>query len=246
WEVAVTRAEIGDPTDNSLDLLELARDRMLDEGWNLVVGISQEPLRQGSHSLTAQISPVHAAGVVSLDREGAELPGTIRRTVAWRILAATRGLVLRPVHAHQPWLLAASLSRSMSAGLATGALTLITTDLWLLSAEYTGTQLALLGAVAILAVTIALVVGSDLWERPRRHAEREQAVVFNIATLVSVLIGVTVLYIALFLAALAGAVLLVDADVFGQITGDPAHPVHFLKLAWFVGGLATIGSALGA
>src|SRR5690625_2501176 len=134
----------------------------------------------------------------------------------------------------------------MSAGLATGALTLITTDLWLLSAEYTGTQLALLGAVAILAVTIALVVGSDLWERPRRHAEREQAVVFNIATLVSVLIGVTVLYIALFLAALAGAVLLVDADVFGQITGDPAHPVHFLKLAWFVGGLATIGSALGA
>src|SRR5690625_5629783 len=92
----------------------------------------------------------------------------------------------------------------MSAGLATGALTLITTDLWLLSAEYTGTQLALLGAVAILAVTIALVVGSDLWERPRRHAEREQAVVFNIATLVSVLIGVTVLYIALFLAALAG------------------------------------------
>src|SRR5690625_359313 len=134
----------------------------------------------------------------------------------------------------------------MSAGLATGALTLITTDLWLLSAEYTGTQLALLGAVAILAVTIALVVGSDLWEGPRRHAEREQAGVFNIATLVSVLIGVTVLYIALFLAALAGAVLLVDADVFGQITGDPAHPVHFLKLAWFVGGLATIGSALGA
>src|SRR5690625_7798507 len=55
---------------------------MLDEGWNLVVGISQEPLRQGSHSLTAHISPVHAAGVVSLDREGAELPGTIRRTVA--------------------------------------------------------------------------------------------------------------------------------------------------------------------
>jgi len=289
WEVAVTRAEIGDPTDNSLDLLELARDRMLDEGWNLVVGISQEPLRQGSHSLTAQISPVHAAGVVSLDREGAELPGTIRRTVAgilglppgdrppsarqlrsairaarqlasdvedrgaehrgrfaWRVLTANPRLILRTVHAHQPWLLAASLSRSMSAGLATGALTLITTDLWLLSAEYTGTQLALLGAVAILAVTIALVVGSDLWERPRRHAEREQAVVFNIATLVSVLIGVTVLYIALFLAALAGAVLLVDADVFGQITGDPAHPVHFLKLAWFVGGLATIGSALGA
>src|SRR5699024_1804951 len=132
----------------------------------------------------------------------------------------------------------------MSAGLATGALTLITTDLWLLSAEYTGTQLALLGAVAILAVTIALVVGSDLWVRPRRHAEREQAVVFNIATLVSGLIGVPVLYIALFLAALAGAGGLGHADGCGEITGARAHPVHLLQLVWFVGGLATIGAAL--
>jgi len=41
----------------------------------------------------------------------------------------------------------------------TGALTLITTDLWLLSAEYAGVQMALLGAVAVLSVTIALVVG---------------------------------------------------------------------------------------
>ena len=289
WEVGVIREELGDSSDDSLDLLELARDRLLDKDWDLVVGVSREPLRQGTHTLTSQVSPVHAAGVVSLDLAEAELSRTLQRTVAailgltpgeqppsaaqlraavrsarqlasdiedrgperrarfaGRVLSGNTRLILGTIRAHQPWLLAASLSRSMSAALATGALTLITTDLWLLAAEYNLAQLTLLGTVAVLAVTIALVVGANLWERPRRHAEREQVAVFNIATVASVLIGVLVLYLALFLAALAGSLLLVDADVFSEVTGDPAHPVHYLKLAWFVGGLATIGSALGA
>lgn len=289
WEVGVVRDELGSSADASLDLLELARDRMLDEDWDLIVGVGQEPLRQGSHTLTSQVSPVHAAGVISLDLAEVGLHRAVERVVAtilgldpegsspsagqlrsavhtarqlatdiedrgperrarfaWRVMNANTRLILGTIRAHRPWLLAASLSRSMSAALAAGALTLITTDLWLLAAEYNGAQLALLGTVAILAVTLALVVGADLWERPRRHAEREQVAVFNIATVASVLIGVVVLHLALFLAALAGALLLVDADVFREVTGDPAEFIHYLKLAWFVGALATIGSALGA
>ena len=75
---------------------------------------------------------------------------------------------------------------------------------------------------------------------------REQVAVFNIAMVASVLIGVTVLHVGLFAAALAGSLLLVDPEVFAEVTGEPAHVAQYLKLAWFVGGLATIGSALGA
>lgn len=290
WQVCAVREEFGDPEDDdSLDLLEFARDRMLDEDWDLAVGVGQEPLRQGRHTLTAQVSPAHAAGVVSLDlagvgvaeavgdvvarilgldpEEGVPTPAHLRTAVgaarqlatdvedrgaengglyAWRVGSSNARLLLGTIRANRPWLLAASLSRSLSAALATGALTLITTDLWLLSAEYDGLQMALVGTVAVLSVTVALVVGANLWERPRRRAEREQVAVFNIATVASVLIGVIVLHVALFVAALAGALLLVDPEVFGEVTGDPAHFVQYLKLAWFVGGLATIGSALGA
>src|SRR5699024_5551255 len=72
-------------------------------------------------------SAIRAARQLASDVEdrGAEHRGRF----AWRVLTANPRLILRTVHAHQPWLLAASLSRSMSAGLATGALTLITTDL---------------------------------------------------------------------------------------------------------------------
>lgn len=290
WRVSVTRGELGDPEDDdSLDLLEITRDRMLDEDWDLAVGVCQEPLRQGRHTLASQVSPAHAAGVVSLDLAEAGITEAVRDVVArilgldpddgepsaqqrrsavhaarqlatdvedrgaenrgafaWRVGSSNARLLLGTIRANRPWLLAASLSRSLSAALATGALTLITTDLWLLSAEYNGVQMALLGAVAVLSVTVSLVVGANLWERPRRRGEREQVVVFNIATVASVLIGVLVLHAGLFLAALTGALLLVDPDVFTEVTGEPADLVQYLKLAWFVGGLATIGSALGA
>lgn len=290
WRVSVTRGELGDPEDDdSLDLLEITRDRMLDEDWDLAVGVCQEPLRQGRHTLASQVSPAHAAGVVSLDLAEAGITEAVRDVVArilgldpddgepsaqqrrsavhaarqlatdvedrgaenrgafaWRVGSSNARLLLGTIRANRPWLLAASLSRSLSAALATGALTLITTDLWLLSAEYNGVQMALLGAVAVLSVTVSLVVGANLWERPRRRGEREQVVVFNIATVASVLIGVLVLHAGLFLAALTGALLLVDPDVFSEVTGEPADLVQYLKLAWFVGGLATIGSALGA
>lgn len=290
WRVSVTRGELGDPEDDdSLDLLEITRDRMLDEDWDLAVGVCQEPLRQGRHTLASQVSPAHAAGVVSLDLAEAGITEAVRDVVArilgldpddgepsaqqrrsavhaarqlatdvedrgaenrgafaWRVGSSNARLLLGTIRANRPWLLAASLSRSLSAALATGALTLITTDLWLLSAEYNGVQMALLGAVAVLSVTVSLVVGANLWERPRRRGEREQVMVFNIATVASVLIGVLVLHAGLFLAALTGALLLVDPDVFTEVTGEPADLVQYLKLAWFVGGLATIGSALGA
>lgn len=289
WDVDVRAEEVGDADDDSLDLLEIIRDRALDEDWDIAVGLAGPPLVQGPHTLTEQVSPVHAAGVVSLAlaqvpaevavervvarvlgldpddgaptadetadavrwaRQLAEdverRPGESGVSYAWRVLRGNARMLTGTVLANRPWMLAVSLTRSMSTALATGALTLLTTDLWLLSAEYSGVQLVVLGALAVVAVTLSLVVGAKLWERPRRAAEREQVAVFNVATVLTVLLGVLVLHALLMLAALAGALLLVDGDVFEEVTGDPATLWQYLKLAWFVGGLATIGSALGA
>ncbi|UBH25098.1 hypothetical protein KW076_02590 [Micrococcus porci] len=289
WDVVVSAEEVGDADDDSLDLLEITRDRMLDEDWDVAVGLTGHALVQGPHTLRSQVSPVHAAGVVSLDladggaREAVEdvvarvlgldpddgAPSAGERTAAvararqraedvearadesgasftWRVLRANARLLLGTVRGNRPWLLAVSLTRSMSTALAAGALTLLTTDLWMLSAAYDGVQMSLLGLLAVAAVSLSLVVGAKLWERPRRAAEREQVAVFNLATVLTVVIGVLVLHALLMLAALAGALLLVDGDVFTEVTGEPASPWQYAKLAWFVGGLATIGAGLGA
>ncbi|MDO4239149.1 hypothetical protein [Micrococcus sp.] len=289
WEVRVSAEDVGDDDDDSLDLLEITRDRMLDEDWDVAVGLTGRALVQGPHTLAEQVSPVHSTGVVSLalapgdaqeavarvvarllgldPDEGKPDEDDVRDAVRWarqlaadiedragesgvsfagRVAGRNARMILGTVRANRPWMLAVSLTRSMSTALATGALTLLTTDLWMLSAEYNGVQMGVLGVLSIVAVTLSLVVGAKLWERPRRAAEREQVAVFNLATVLTVLIGVLVLHALLMLAALAGALLLVDADVFEAVTGEAGTFWQYVKLAWFVGGLATIGSALGA
>ena len=291
WQVSALPHHLDDEEGDSLDLLEIVRDRMLDEGWDLAVAVRNEPLEQGKHTLRIQVSPAHAVGVLALELVEEPVEAAVARVVgkilgldtdedddapteserraaskaarqlatdvedrgrefplvyAWRVGAANLSLLWQTIRANRPWMLAATLSKSLSAALAAGLLTLMTTDLWMLSAEYSGIQMALVGSLAILSVTISMIVGAKLWEKPRRKGEREQVMVFNIATVITVLIGVLVLHAALTLLSLVGALMFVDDTVFEEVTGDPATFWQYCKLAWFIGGLATIGSALGA
>lgn len=173
-------------------------------------------------------------------------PDENQTSFAVRVIGGNARLLLGMVKANRPWRLALALSKSLTVALAAAALTLVTTDLWLLSAEYTPLQMILVAVVAVAAVTVALIVGAHLWERPRRAAEREQVTLFNAATTITVVLGVVVLHVAMFLLSLGGALLLVDPDVFYEVTGDPAVFLEYVKLAWLVAGLATIGGALGA
>ncbi len=187
-----------------------------------------------------------AARARQLATDVEDVPDEAAPVFAARVVGGNLRVLAGMVRANRPWRLAAGLSKSLTVALAAGVLTLVTTDLWLLSAEYSGHQMVLLGLVSVAAVTGALVVGAGLWERPRRRAEREQVTLFNVATLLTVLTGVAVLHAAIFVASLAGAYLLVDADVFTGVTGEAATPIQYVKLSWLVAGLATIGGALGA
>lgn len=290
WTLSTALEDRDDPAEDALGLLEATRDRMLDEDWDIAVGITDAVLRQGRHTYAKQVSAVHAAGVISVpalgvtttrarvaeavvsavgvvlgvDPDGGGSPEAVAErarqlatdvedrqeenvtSYTARVLGGNVRLLLGMVRTNRPWLLAVRLSKSLTVALAAGVLTLVTTDLWLLSSEYSPLQMTLLGLVSVGAVTGALIVGAGLWEQARRDGEREQVTLFNAATVLTVLIGVIVLHLLLFIASLGGALLLVDADVFTEVTGEVADLGEYLKLAWLVGGLATLGGALGA
>lgn len=285
WRVEVVQDVLVLPPADGLDLLEAARDLMLDRDWDLVVALTDVPLRDGRRVLVTQASPVHGVGLLSvpalgasrvrsrapnlvadlvaslLDLEEGDDPDLVRQRLEQlsseteasdglqftaRVLGGNARLLVGMVRANHPWRLAAGLTKSLSVAAATGLLTLVSSDLWLLSEGYGPARLAVLAVLSVVAVAGTLVVGAHLWERPRRRRERRQVALFNAATLATVVIGVLTLFAALFLISVLGALALVDADVYAAVVGRALGPAEYLRVGLVTASLATVGGALGA
>ena len=163
-----------------------------------------------------------------------------------RVLTGNLRLLLGMVRANRPWRLAVRLSRALTAAIAAGVFALITADIWRLADAFGWARLTVVALGSVVAVVVTLVVGAQLWERPRHRRVRKQVLLFNVATTATVVIGVLTFYAVLFLLALAGALLLVVAPLFAEGLGHPAHLSDYLELAWLTCSLATVGGALGA
>ena len=163
-----------------------------------------------------------------------------------RVVTGNIWLLLGMLRANRPWRLAVRLVRAMVAAVAVGVLALVTSDIWRL-AGYVGTlRLTIIGLGSIAATSVTIMIGTGLWERSPRRSAREQVILFNIVTAVTVGIGVAVLYAAIFVAMLAAALLLVPASLLSSVLGHPAGVADQVQLAWLATSLATLGGALGA
>ena len=209
----------------------------------LVDGMLGEPEHADGAKAGGALARVRELGT-DTDAQGGADDGAVRFTA--RVLTGNLRLLIGMVRANQPWRLTLRLSRALTAAVATGVFALVTSDIWALADAYGPGRLATLGLTSVLAVTTTLITGAGLWERARHRRVREQVVLFNLATTATVVLGVTALYVALFVLSLLGAALLVVPDL---LTGALAHDAgagEYAKLAWLTTTLATVGGALGA
>jgi hypothetical protein len=289
WEVTAGEDRLVNPPTETLDLLEAARDWVLEEGWDLAVVLIEIPLKDGRRPVLTQLSRLHGVGLVAVPARGArhlrqkaqdttvqvvgqllgydvedldaqqnlarkahqlsnDLEARPQDNVVQftaRVLSGNVRLLLGMIRANRPWAFIARLPRALVVAAATGVLTLVACDLWLLALAYGPVRLALLAVMAIVTVSATLILGGGLWERPRRRAQRE-VTLFNLATAATVVIGVLVFYLALFSLSLIGAFLLVDEEVLAGVVGHPVDGLDYAKLSWLTASLATVGGALGA
>ena len=290
WQLKMAEDRLVDPPAETLDLLEAARNRVLEENWDLAVVLTEIPLKTGRRPVLTQLSPVHGVGLVSVPALGAvhvrqkvqettvhvvgqllgydaedlnaqrdlarrahqlstdldERPDDNVVQFTARVLSGNVRLLLGMIRANQPWAFVARLSRAMVVAAATGMLTLVASDLWVLAMAYGPVRLVLLAVGAIGVVSATLILGADLWERPRRRAQREQVILFNLATTATVAIGVVVFYLVLFILSWVGALLLIDEQALAGIAGHPVNALDYAKISWLTASLATVGGALGA
>ena len=107
-------------------------------------------------------------------------------------------------------------------------------------------RLVVIGLGSVSAIAVAIMVTTGLWERSPHPAAREQVALFNIVTAATVGLGVAALYLALFIAMLAAALLLVPGNLLGTVLEHPAGVADQVSLAWLATSIAALGGALGA
>jgi hypothetical protein len=298
WSVpVVTDGLAAAPATAAIEMIDMARERMLSEGWDLAICLTDLPLRIGRRPVVADVSATHGVGLISLPALGAvqrrrrardavtrlvlgmlgesvamegrgaadrhrvrsrlaELVAPVRTVepedddIDLRFVAAVvRGnlrLLSGMVRTNRPWRLVASLSRALGAALAAVAFALVTSDIWRLADSLSWPRLLGFSVVSLAAIVISLITAHDLWERTTGGRAGEQAVLFNLATSLTVAFGVVTLYAALFVLTLAGEGLVLDSGLLERALGHGVGFGDYAHLAWFVSSLATVGGALGA
>ncbi|WP_395695202.1 hypothetical protein [Nocardioides sp.] len=245
-------------------LTEHARDRQ----WDLVVGLTELPLRDddGQYLLvetdrqqrTAVLS-LPALGSVRMHRRSRralrELISGMADSAAdvdsrvvlprwsghWRLLL---GMVL----ANRPWLLLPGLKSALVAALTTGAIATINSTMWLLAGSLSPWRLVAATIASIALVVGWLVIDGGLWDRPKddsAHA-RDRARLYNTSTLLTLTLGALSCYVALYVLNLLWALFVLDPSVMGGYLKQPLHYSDLFVLAWFVASAATVGGALGS
>lgn len=180
-------------------------------------------------------------------------PGRLTRTEnagAVRYAAPPRfariRLLMGMIYANRPWKLAAGLSRVLMATFATGAVSLAYPTIWQLSSTMGPVRMGVTTVLATAAMVGWLIVNHKLWERPDSPTERERAVMYNASTVLTLTIGVVVLHAVCFVLLLLTAWWTLPPQLLEQNLGHPVGAPDFLRLAWLVAAIATLGGALGS
>ena len=250
----------------ALDRLQGEAD---EHGWDLVVGLTELPLRGGDgRYLLAKAHPHRRAAVVSLPALGgfrvhARSRRTVRSLVDGMADSASEApnhhvplprvtgrwwLLLGMVLANRPWLLVPGLKSALVAALATGAVATVNSTVWLLAGSLSTWRLVVAMVVSVALVVGWLVIDGELWDRPDDDSDeaRDRSRLYNASTLVTLTTGVLICYLVLYVVNLLWALFVLDTDVMGSYLGSTLGYGDLFVLAWFVASAATVGGGLGS
>ncbi|WP_459547388.1 hypothetical protein [Nocardia sp. X0981] len=150
------------------------------------------------------------------------------------------------VRANRPWRLVTGLSKVLAGAFATGAIALATSTIWMFADTMGPWRMSAATVLSILAMVLWLILAHELWERPKGRTGRSRSVLFNAATVVTLVIGVGVLHVALFCLLLLTVCLTLPPVLLSRVLEHAVSSSDYLTLAWLLASIATIGGALGS
>lgn len=157
-------------------------------------------------------------------------------------------LLLGMVRANRPWRLVWSLTGPLVGAFAFSAFYLLNSTVWELATALSPWRLALAVVGALAVMTGWLVVYHRLWEpvRGRPRAEREQAVLFNASTVMTLSTGVGFMYIGLCLVNTVAGLVLLSPDMLESYVAEQVNISTYVLIPLLVTSAATVAGAIGS
>lgn len=209
-------------------------------GWFRVTRRARDAaLYAVSELLAAAAEPTSA-------QEDVQRPGGTERYLVLPGRSGRLRLLTGMVRANRPWLLFTGLSRVLAVVFATASFGLLSSDVWNVSRHFGPGRACGLTFLSVTAVVAWLVIDHELWERPRGRPARHQARLYNLATVVTLYLGIAFLYAVLYVLIALTALFLLAPGTLGPVLGHEPGAAYYLSLAWFITSMGTVGGALGA
>ena len=143
---------------------------------------------------------------------------------------------------NRPFRLPGAMSGFITAGAATGAFGVFYSSIWDLADAHHPIRLLLIGILSVVLLTVWLIYRNGLWTARKAPETRLD----NIATVITVGVGVLLTYLILFAGLFTLAIAIVDANYLSSQLEHTAGLESYLRLSWLAASLGTLAGALGA
>lgn len=148
---------------------------------------------------------------------------------------------------NEPLLSLPKLSGVFAAASATGAFGVFYGSIWGIAEALPTWRLAVIAVLAILGLALWLMLRNRLWDGPGAAGGRRMAVMYTVATMLSLLVSVAALYLLLFAGILLISLLLIDPTYMAQTQqGLEGSPMNYVDIAWLAASMGTVAGAIGS
>jgi hypothetical protein len=267
WDIKVVSEPFTIGCEDVDTALKRLGDAARQQEWDLVVGLTELPLRDDDgRYLLVRTDPQGRSAVLSLPALGGlrmhararhavrvlvggmtDPSAQVQHRVPLPRLGGRWRLLIGMVLANRPWLLVLGLKSALVAALATGAVATINSTVWLLASSLSWWRLVVATIASVACLVAWIVVDGGLWDRPddKSPEARERSRLYNASTLMTLTAGVLICYLALYVVNLVWALFILDPAVMGDNLHASLGYRDLFVLTWFVASAATVGGALG-
>lgn len=147
---------------------------------------------------------------------------------------------------NEPLHTAPRLSSVLATAAATGAFGIFYNSIWQMSSTLSTGRLVFVAVMAIALMVLWLMYNNRLWDRPVSKNRAWLITLYNVSTVVTLLLCVIMLFAALLVFTLVGGLVIISPEFMEQILGYEVGFTDYLRIAWLSASMGVIGGGLGS